>query len=80
MSDKDDLIEARVLGLVESAALRKVALEEPLLDSGLIDSISAVDLALQIEHEFGVVVPAEKIHEHLRNVSALTRYVVASKR
>src|SRR5579859_5453018 len=78
MSGKGELIEARVISLVESVALRKVALDESLLDSGLIDSIAAVDLALQIEQEFCIVIPAEKIHEYMRTARSLVAYVLAS--
>ena len=71
--------EARVLMMVEEVTLKKVDLDEPLLDSGLVDSISAVDLALQMEAEFGVEMPAARIHEYMRTVRTLADHV-ASKR
>ena len=71
-------VEGRLLQLVEAVALRKVAMDEPLLDSGLVDSISAVDLALQVEAELGVPMPSEMIHEHMRTLRTLTSYVLAT--
>ena len=71
--------EARVLRMVEGIALKKVDLDEPLLDSGLVDSISAVDLALQMEAEFGVDMPAERIHEYMRTVRTLADHVASHR-
>ena len=71
-------VENKVLALVEGIALRKVTLDELLLDSGLVDSITAVDLVLQVEVEMGVEIPAEKIHEHLRTTRSLVSYVIAA--
>ena len=71
--------EARVLRMVEGVTLKKVDLDEPLLDSGLVDSISAVDLALQMEAEFGVDMPAERIHEYMRTVRTLADHVASHR-
>ncbi len=71
-------IEGRVLKLVQAITFKPVDMDELLLDSGLVDSISAVDLALQVESEFGVQMPAEKIHEYMRTARTLTSYVLAT--
>lgn len=71
-------IERKVLELVEVIAMRRVLPDELLLDSGLVDSISAVDLVLQVESEMGVEIPAEKIREHLRTARSLANYVIAT--
>ena len=71
--------ESRVLKMVEGVTLKKVGLDEPLLESGLVDSISAVDLALQMETEFGVDMPAERIHEYMRTVRALVAHVASHR-
>jgi acyl carrier protein len=71
--------EAQVLRMVEGVALKKVDLDEPLLDSGLVDSISAVDLALMMETEFGVAMPAERIHEYMRTVRTLADHVATHR-
>lgn len=71
--------EAQVLRMVEGVAMKKVGLDEPLLDSGLVDSISAVDLALMMEAEFGVAMPAERIHEYMRTARTLADHVAAHR-
>ncbi len=72
-------IASKITQIVEGIALRKVSLDEPLLTSGLVDSISAVDLALQMEAEFGIQMPAEKIHEYMETTNTLIGYVLASR-
>jgi D-alanine--poly(phosphoribitol) ligase subunit 2 len=71
-------IEIKVFRLVEAITIRKIGLDEPLLTSGLVDSISAVDLALEMETEFGIEMPAEKIHVHMETARTLVGYVIAT--
>lgn len=71
-------IARKVTEIVEAVTLRKVGPDEPLLSSGLVDSISAVDLALQMEAEFGITMPAEKIHECMETTRTLIGYVIAT--
>ena len=73
-------LKVRLLEMVQGITLKKVDLDELLLDSGLVDSISAVDLALQMEAEFGVDMPAERIHEYMQTVRTLADHVLASHR
>lgn len=73
-------IQAKVLQLVAGVALRKVELDEPLLESGLVDSIAAVELALQLESEFGIELPAARIHEYMRTARTLAGHVLAAHR
>ena len=72
-------LKIKLLDMVEGITLRKVDLDEPLLESGLVDSISAVDLALQMETEFGIAMPAERIHEYMRTVRTLADHVLAAQ-
>lgn len=72
-------IARKVTEIVEGITLRKVTPDEPLLTSGLVDSISAVDLALQMEAEFGIDMPAEKIHVYMETTRTLISYVVAAR-
>jgi len=78
--DMPEALKTKLLEMVQGIALREGGLDEPLLDSGLVDSISAVDLALQMEAEFGVDMPAERIHEYMRTVRTLADHVLASHR
>lgn len=72
-------VEARVLEMVGAVALRDVDLDEPLLDSGLLDSIAAVDLALMLEAEFDVDIPAQRIHEYMQTARTLALYIESNR-
>ena len=73
-----ETIENQILDIVEAIVFKRVAPDELLLESGLVDSITAVDLVLLVESELGVEIPAEKIHEHLRTARSLASYVLAT--
>lgn len=64
MTAQSDL-QFKVMEILRETIQRDVGLDEALLTSGLIDSIGAVDLVLNIEKEFGVEIPAIEIPEHL---------------
>jgi acyl carrier protein len=50
--------------------------EEPLLGSGIVDSLGIMRLVSYIEEEFGVVVPEEDlIPEHFQTVTRLASFV-----
>ena len=50
--------------------------EEPLLGSGIVDSLGIMRLVSYIEEEFGVVVPEDElIPEHFQTVSRLAAFV-----
>ena len=46
--------QVKIQEFVEEIIMRKVTDSEPLVTSGLLDSMGLVDLALEIETEFGV--------------------------
>jgi acyl carrier protein len=54
---------------------RKIAADEPLLSSGLIDSFSLMDLALHVEDTFGVRIEDTELNadtfDNLNQLSAL---------
>ena len=56
---------------------RKIAAEEPLLSSGLIDSFSLMDLALYVEDTFGVRIEDTELNANtfdtLNQLSALIK-------
>lgn len=50
--------------------------DEPLLGSGIIDSLGIMRLVSYIEEEFGVEVPEDQlVPEHFRTVTALAQFV-----
>jgi acyl carrier protein len=59
---------------------RKIAANEPLISSGLIDSFSLMDLALYVEDTFGVRVEDTELNANtFDNLSQLAELVVSRK-
>ncbi|AZY50338.1 acyl carrier protein [Bordetella avium] len=70
-------LHTRIAEIVESIVLKKVAVDTPLITSGLVDSLSAVDITLAVESEYGCSIPAPEIAEHLQSVRTLAGYVAS---
>ncbi|CAB5711549.1 acyl carrier protein [Delftia tsuruhatensis] len=73
-------IETRIAKIIENIILTSVEPDTLLLESGLVDSLSAVDVALAIEKEFGVKIPPSEIDLHLESVHALAQYVAGQRK
>lgn len=71
-------IEEKVRKIVADATLKTVSSDARLLETGLVDSISAVHIALSIEDEFGCVVPAAEMIRLFASVRTLTDFVAAN--
>jgi len=65
----------RTQALVESVVMRRVDLDTPLIESGLVDSVLAVEIVLHVETAFGVALPPTEIAEHLASVAALAAFI-----
>ncbi|MGQ3671395.1 acyl carrier protein [Xanthobacter sp. TB0136] len=72
-------IEKKVCEIIEGIVLTQVEPETLLIESGLVDSLSAVDVALAIEQEFGVKIPASEIDVHLETVARLAQFIADQK-
>ncbi|WP_175781799.1 acyl carrier protein [Burkholderia anthina] len=72
-------LETRVAQLVETIILTSVESDTLLIESGLVDSLSAVDVTLAVEREFGVKIPPSEIDVHLESVHALAQYVALQR-
>ena len=70
-------IETQLADMIHAAILKKVEPDILLLESGLLDSVAAVDLMLAIEGRFGCTVPLTEVEEHLYSLRTLTSYVAA---
>ena len=68
-------IETKIAQIVEAIILTSVEPDTLLLESGLVDSLSAVDVALAVEKEFGVKIFPSEIDLHLESVEKLAEYV-----
>ena len=78
MSNND--IETKIAQIIGAIILTSVEPDTLLLESGLVDSLSAVDVALAIEKEFGVKIPPSEIDLHLESVQTLAQYVAEQRK
>ena len=72
-------MEEKILKLISEKAMKKVQLDDEIMLDGLIDSISAVDLAMDIETEFNCAIPAHEIAVHMKTPRVLIEYVKNNK-
>ncbi|SIT26633.1 acyl carrier protein [Achromobacter sp. MFA1 R4] len=73
-------IEAKVAQLVEGIILTQVDPDTLLIESGLVDSLAAVDVALAVEREFGCKIPPTEIDVHLESVHTLAAFIAQHSR
>ncbi|WP_345813654.1 acyl carrier protein [Paraburkholderia sp. PREW-6R] len=76
---QNDTLRAEVASLVESVVLRPVQDDELLLETGLVDSVLAVEIVMGVEMQFGVRIPPTEIAEHLACVDALCAFIDANR-
>ncbi|MFK3775869.1 MULTISPECIES: acyl carrier protein [Pseudomonas] len=71
MSDlKQELAE-----IIENVIGTAVAHDDLLIESGLVDSMTAVDIVMAVKNKYGCKVPPTEIDEHLESVDALADFV-----
>jgi acyl carrier protein len=58
-----DSLRLLISNEINKIAFRPVSHHEPLLTSGILDSVTAVDLSILIEEESGIKVPFQEINE-----------------
>ena len=65
-----------LLDKIEEIAFSTVEINEPLWSSGILDSITIVELAVEVENEFGIKIPFDEIIEdNFQTVSNLMAYI-----
>lgn len=75
-----EVIEKYIAAQILKQPNRKVAADEPLISSGLIDSFSLMDLALFVEDTFGVRIEDTELNANtFDNLSQLTSLVESRK-
>ncbi len=70
-------VEDQLADMIQAVILKRVSPDTLLLESGLLDSVAAVDLMLAIESRFGCTVPLTEVEEHLHSLRTLSTYVAA---
>lgn len=73
-------IEAKVADMIEGIILTKVDPDTLLIESGLVDSLAAVDVALAVERQFGCKIPPTEIDVHLESVHTLATFIAEHAR
>jgi conserved domain protein len=68
-------VSNEVLALISQVAQKKVSANEELLSTGLIDSVSAMDLVMAIKQKFDVDLPFEQLVDILANSANIIQYV-----
>lgn len=68
-------VSNEVLALISQVAQKQVSANEELLSTGLIDSVSAMDLVMAIKQKFDVDLPFEQLVDVLANSANIIQYV-----
>ncbi|MGQ3013964.1 MAG: acyl carrier protein [Flavobacteriales bacterium] len=73
-------MEEFLISKIHEIAFAKVGKNDPLWSSRILDSITIVELAVEIENEYGIKVPFNEITvEHFETVELITQYIAAKK-
>lgn len=73
-------IEAEVLSLVQNLLGAKIQLDEPLFDGGLVDSMTLVDLTLELESQFNVKLSAFEVKkDNFETPRVLAQFILKKK-
>lgn len=69
-------MEAFIISAIEEVSFTEVTKDEALWSSGILDSITIVELAVEIENEFNIKIPIEDIIEdNFQTVQNLMNYI-----
>ncbi|MFK7757067.1 MAG: acyl carrier protein [Flavobacteriales bacterium] len=73
-------MEEFLFAKIDEIAFTEVAKEEALWSSGVLDSITVVELAVEVENEFNISIPFEEIIvENFETVERLVAYIQKKK-
>ena len=73
-------MEEQILISIESVSLKKVGLTDSLIKSGILDSITLVDLAVELEKKFDLSIPFTDINENnFETAEKINHYILQKK-
>ncbi|CAI8749798.1 acyl carrier protein [Pseudomonas sp. IT-P176] len=75
MSTPNAALVTQLGEIVANVIQSTVEPDDLLIESGLVDSLTAVDIVLAVQAAFGCKVPPTEIEEHLESVNALAAFV-----
>ncbi|AYN26443.1 MULTISPECIES: acyl carrier protein [Buttiauxella] len=68
-------MEQKVLAIFENVLSRKVAFNDELIESYILDSITAVDIVLEVQAEFGCAIPPTDVASVLKTPATLAAWI-----
>jgi D-alanine--poly(phosphoribitol) ligase subunit 2 len=68
-------MEQKILALFENVLSRKVEFNDELIESGILDSITAVDIVLEVQAEFGCAIPPTEVANILKTPATLATWI-----
>ena len=75
MSKTKEELLAPLGEIVKNVIQTEVEPDDLLVESGLVDSLTAVDIVLAVQKEYGCKIPPTEIEEHLESLNALAAFV-----
>lgn len=71
----EQALKQQLAEIIENVVGTPVAHDDLLIESGLVDSMTAVDIVMAVKNAFGCKVPATEIDEHLESLDALAAFI-----
>lgn len=71
----EQALKQQLAEIIEHVIGTPVAHDDLLIESGLVDSMTAVDIVMAVKNAFGCKVPATEIDEHLESLDALAAFI-----
>lgn len=68
-------MEQKILALFENVLSRKVEFNDELIESGILDSITAVDIVLEVQAEWGCAIPPTEVANILKTPATLAAWI-----
>lgn len=75
MSTPNAALVSKLGEIVANVIQTTVEPDDLLIESGMVDSLTAVDIVLAVQAAYGCKVPPTEIEEHLESVNALAAFV-----
>lgn len=68
-------MEQKILALFERVLSRKVGFNDELIETDILDSILAVDVVLEVQDEFGIMISPTDVATVLKSPASLAHYL-----
>ena len=73
-------IEDQIIGIIQKVTGSKISVSDSLIENNLLDSISIVDLTIELEEQFDVKIKAfEAKNENYADVKSIANFIMSKK-